>query len=271
MADFTKRNIIYSYDGTFEGFLCCVFESYARKEIPYDIVSVKEAQTGLFEHFNIETEIKKAERVKKSIPKAMGVEALQFLYDALLSCLAKKEMFMLEFVRIGYKEGAKIINMLANDIVLTLTKAVKQLRHEAHKYTGFVRFSQHGDLLFSTIEPKNSVLHILALHFAQRLPCEKFVIYDKTHDMICAYAKGRYVISDASEVTMPEAGEEEQKYRDLWKMFYDTIAIEGRENPKCRMTLMPKRYWNNLTEMQPKKKNKTDTLSLDTNKISLPE
>ena len=26
--------VIYRYDGTFEGFLCCVFDSYVNKEYP---------------------------------------------------------------------------------------------------------------------------------------------------------------------------------------------------------------------------------------------
>ena len=32
---------------------------------------------------------------------------------------------------------------------------------------------------------------------------------------------------------------------------YQTIAIPARHNPKCRMSHMPKRYWDNLPEMQP--------------------
>ena len=31
--------MIYEYDGSFEGFLCCVFESYAQKEVLAAIVS----------------------------------------------------------------------------------------------------------------------------------------------------------------------------------------------------------------------------------------
>lgn len=257
---FSKRDIIYNYDGTFEGFLCCAFESFTRREIPTDILSEKDIQPGLLEQFRITTDIKKAERVKRSIPREMGDAALYILENALFTCLEHKEMLMLEFMRLGYKAGPKVIKMLANDIVLTLTKAVKQMSHEAHKFCGFVRFSIHGDLLISKIKPKNFVLQNLAPHFAERMPGEKFIIYDETHNMICAYAKGRYVIADADNVEMPEAGPEadaeEQHYRDLWKMFYDTIAIEGRENPRCRMTLMPKRYWSNLTEMQTPPKTK---------------
>ena len=47
----------------------------------------------------------------------------------------------------------------------------------------------------------------------------------------------------------PQAGDEELYFRALWKHFYDTVAIEARYNPKCRMSFMPKRYWNQLPEM----------------------
>ena len=33
------KDILYIYDGTFEGFLCCVFMSYTEKENPVDITS----------------------------------------------------------------------------------------------------------------------------------------------------------------------------------------------------------------------------------------
>jgi len=252
MPEFAKRNITYMYDGTFDGFLCCVFESFTHKEIPEDILSAKDPAQGLFEKYEIPTNLQKAKRVKKSIPAKMGNEAFDFLEKAFLSCLEHKEAHMLDFMRLGYKAGPKVFNMLANNTVLTLTKAVKQTAREAQKFMGFVRFSAHGDLLISKIQPKNFVLSLLAEHFVFRLPNEKFVIYDETHKSVCAYAKGRYVISDASEAEFPAPDDTEQRYRDLWKMFYDTIAVEGRENPKCRMTLMPKRYWKNLTEMQRK-------------------
>ena len=29
--------VVYLYDGSFEGFLCCVFESFAQHEIPFAV------------------------------------------------------------------------------------------------------------------------------------------------------------------------------------------------------------------------------------------
>ena len=30
--------VVYSYDGSFDGLLCCVFESYDRNEMPADVL-----------------------------------------------------------------------------------------------------------------------------------------------------------------------------------------------------------------------------------------
>ena len=52
-----------------------------------------------------------------------------------------------------------------------------------------------------------------------------------------------------------------------------TIAIEDRYNPKCRMTHMPKRYWENMTEfLEPALPNgepRADTLFSSTNRERL--
>ena len=29
-----SQDVTYCYDGSFEGFLCCIFESYRNKEVP---------------------------------------------------------------------------------------------------------------------------------------------------------------------------------------------------------------------------------------------
>ena len=53
---------------------------------------------------------------------------------------------------------------------------------------------------------------------------------------------------------------EELRYRVLWKRFYKTIAIAARENPRCRMTHCPKRYWENMLEMEDELRRTPDSL-----------
>ena len=49
---------------------------------------------------------------------------------------------------------------------------------------------------------------------------------------------------------LPEMDDEELAMQKLWKLFYDTIAIKERYNPKCRMSFLPKRTWDLLPEMK---------------------
>jgi probable DNA metabolism protein len=240
-------DMIYIYDGSFEGFLTCVFESFKHKEIPQDIISCKIKQQNLLS-FQIETDIQKADRVFKSILKRFGQDILIFIQNAFLSCLEHKEIFILDFLKKAYKNKILIMN-ISDNTVLTLTKAVNSLKEEAHLFQGFVRFNLYKDFFIAQIKPKNFVLHILLPHFVQRLPKEQFMIYDQTHKMVAIYQNGAHTITEIDDFPDIES-QKGDKYQDLWKTFYDTIAIKERFNPKLRSNLMPKRYWDNMTEMK---------------------
>ncbi len=244
----TDMTVNYEYDGSFEGLLCCVFESFQSKEIPEEIFGPQSHQITLFSTKTIETDFARAGRVKASIPPKIGRDALGFLQRAFLSCLPEKEKYILLFLHMGYCYGAKVMRMLSDPVVNTLFKAVKHLGNETHLLTGFIRFSIHGEVLAAQITPKNYVLPLLAPHFAGRYPDETFLIYDKTHQAVLIHEAGKMYINSVENFSMPQPDEEELRFRKLWKMFYDTIEVEGRHNPKCRMTHMPKRYWENMTE-----------------------
>ena len=110
-------------------------------------------------------------------------------------------------------------------------------------------------VLFSTIEPNNNILPLIAPHFADRYANEAFIIYDKKRSIALVYRPYQYVIVPIEEWQLPEVDKNEMEYRGLWKRFYDTIAIESRYNPKCRMNLMPKRYWKHMTEFNTESEN----------------
>lgn len=244
-----RSDIAYLYDGTFEGLLCCIFESYLCKELPMEIYPQDAAQTTFYQQKTVETDIARAERVRKGIQKTASHQAYHLAELGFLTCHPKKELLLLDFVRLCMQCGGKVLSMLADDTVNQLQNAVKALTRESHQFKGFVRFSEYDKVLISVIEPKNFVLPLLAPHFSDRYPNEAFMIYDKTHKQALLYKPRETVIVHAEDFHLPTASEKELRYRSLWKLFYDTITIEERYNPKCRMSHMQKRYWNNLTEM----------------------
>ena len=209
-----------------------------------------EAQPALYETKRIATDVERYQRVLKSVPQKISPRALELLQKVFLSHLQEKEMAMLRFLTLGYAHGSETPWMFGHPDVAPLLKAEKHLTAEVHLLKGFVRFSDYGGKLVSVISPKSFVLPFLAEHFVSRYSQEEFLIYDKTHGAALVYEQKEHRIVPLDGLELEEAGEEEEQYRALWKQFYKTVAIEGRENARCRMTHMPKRYWENMLEVQ---------------------
>lgn len=242
---------IYVYDGGLDGFLCCVYESVYRAELPFAIVPEYEAQPTLMEERRIETDFGKAVRVYTSIADKICPRAQELIENVFLTSMEQRELAMLRFLLTGYREGKKIVDMLGHADVAPLLAAERHLFGEAHLLKGFVRFSDYDGQLAATITPKNFVLPLLLSHFVGRYSEEEFMIYDKTHGAALIYQKNKArIVPVDQELEFGPVSKEEELYQALWKRFYDTIAIKERYNPRCRMTHMPKRYWENMLEVR---------------------
>ena len=242
-------NVVYTYDGSFDGFLCCVFESVYEGELPFGILCEEDPPLTLMDVRFIATDPAKAERVRASIPLKISGRALELATTVFCSCLAKKELRILEFLLRGYREGGKLCFKLGDAMTAPLLRAEKRLLGEACLLKGFVRFSDIGGALVAVITPKNYILPFIARHFVLRYHQEQFMIFDKINKAALVYQDGKAEILRIDHVEFPEISESEARYQALWKRFYNTISIESRENPRCRMTHMPRRYWENMPEV----------------------
>ena len=242
--------VCYRYDGTYSGFLSCVFESYVSQEEPAEFLIQDDLRLSLYPERVVYSRDANARRVYRSLADKFGGEGRRLVTHGFLTCLEDREVWLWRFIRLGYRRGPALLRDLTDPTVDRVRKAVWRLEHEAHQYTGFVRFSQLDGVLAGEIEPKNRVLPLLQPHFCGRYPQERFVLHDRTHREALLHQPGKWAILPVEHFQMGPAGEEELTYRRLWRSFYDTIGIEGRYNPKCRMTHMPKRYWGTMTEFQ---------------------
>jgi len=243
------KEIVYYYDGSFDGLLCCIFESYVYKEAPAAIYNDEDAMPTLFASRSIITDKNHANRVFRKVVKCSHYAA-ELLYKGFLTCLPEKEIHLYHLVVKLLQDGPSFLQNYSDQTLHPVAVAVHHLNSEAHLLKGFVRFSELGGVLGSEISPKNRVLPLLRGHFSARYRDEKFFIYDRTHREALFYSTGKSMISPLDDFQMAPPDETEANYRILWKRFYDTIAIRERENPKLRMTHMPKRYWTTMTEFQ---------------------
>lgn len=240
----------YVYDGTLAGFFCCVYHCVYARRIPVSIRRQDEPQQSLLPETVIHTDDERAQRVSDSVGLKVCPRALELLETVHFSHMPHKEEAMLRFLLLAYQQGPQAPFMLGHPDVAPLLDAERHLLHEAHLLTGFVRFSDSDGALTATVTPKNFALPFIAPHFIDRYSQENFLIFDKVHKAALVYQDRKPEIIHVDAIEFPEADETELRYRALWKQFYTTIAIEARINPRCRMGHMPKRYWENMLEMQ---------------------
>lgn len=254
-----RTDIGYLYDGSFEGFLSCVFESFEKREIPADICAEDAQQISLFPMRTVPTDPEKAGRVLRSIPRRICIEAEDFVFSAFYSCMPGRESCLLSFLRMGYRIGPRVLSHLTDPAINALFQAVRHAKNEAHLLSGFIRLSEHNGMLAGVIEPKNRALYLIAPHFADRFRTNPVFIYDKTHRQALFAHEGQWRIFPLADFEPAQPDAAEMRMRALWRTFYDTVAIEGRRNETCRRTHLPLRYRGNMTEFQTNEKSSAST------------
>ena len=144
------NEMIYIYDGTFEGLLCCIFDSYANKEVLTAITNDEDAAPTLFPTRAISTDAAHAARVLRKLHKLSpwGEELVRRGY---LTCMEDKEIHIYRLVAKLLREGPGFLRDFSDETLHPVAAAIRHLNGEAHLLKGFVRFSELGGVLGSFI------------------------------------------------------------------------------------------------------------------------
>ena len=238
-----KRDVIYRYDGSLAGFLCCVDESALRGEAPLHIREWEAGQESLYPQHPVETDPARARRVWKQLEVILGARGRFLVERGFLHGGADKDDALLEFIRLGRRVGTQAAGMLTHPAVEKVSKLAQQVSGEANRYLEFLRFQEHRGVLAAEIEPRHRVLPVLKGHFCSRFGEERFLIYDRVHRDALVYRPHQARIVRVDGFEMPRESRRELIFERLWTRYYDTIGIQERENPECRRGHMPKRFW----------------------------
>jgi len=239
----------YLYDGTFEGLMCCIYDHYYAEKASGIFRKEMYQQTILCGFHEVESDEEKALRVYNAINSKISPSDMERIYRVFLSESENKEIKILRYVILGFKEGAKIRLLHGNPIVFDVQQIERKVIGEVHRLAGLIRFSVlKGDVLYARIEPDHDVTELLADHFCDRFKNDPFIIHDEKRSKALIARGGDWYISDFDAKCLPQVTQEEERYRQMWRKYFGTIAIKERINPKCQKNFMPVRYWKNLTE-----------------------
>ncbi len=257
---------VYQCEDTPEGIFASIYDAgksrYGHDYIQIQVVKPETYQEQMLfsEYITVAADSEKMEKVLRSVRSKISWEAYEYILRAVASAEQDKADVIYHFIVEGFRLGAKVTAALQIPCVQRLFEINRRIKNEAHYSLEFLRFKEinlRHPVLLAVFEPKNAVLPFIAPHFADRLDPEWFVIYDKTHQQAVFHAPGQewYIrkLTSEEEDQLEEWEEAKEEYVDLWKSFFETIAIKERTNLALQRNNMPLHYRKYVTEFQEKK------------------
>ena len=247
-------NNIYLYNGDFL-YLLSLIKYLCQFKIKPDNIKDNSFSPSLFDNV-INLNIVVDDNIVESFIESIGINNFKIIFYTFLSNDINKELIIYYFYLNTLKYKDNIIYKRNLKCVSESLKIAKYVKHEAHKYKGFVRFKElENNVLYAEIQPTNDILYTISKHFELRLKNEYWIIKDIKRNKLSVYDKNIFFIinGDNFKLFNNALSKEELSIENLWKEFYKTIGIESRKNDRCRMNFMPKKYWKYILEVSDEK------------------
>ncbi len=236
------------FDGGFDGLMSLVFDTYSIRD---DVGAVSE-YSGVdsllpSRYFALNPE--KARRIKAYIDKKLGTDFAFMVRAAYLSKREERFRAIVKTIHLSCGMGKSALDLLDNE-VLTFIACQREVSWEAHRFMGILRFRQMGDdSLLAVFAPKHNVLTLVLPHFADRFPEERLILYDEDRHLAGLSGQGKMDFVEVERLS-PRDCLQEAGLQDLWRVFFDHLAIKERFNPRLQQQHLPRYTWKNLTEMR---------------------
>ncbi len=248
--------VLYVCEDSTEGILCGVYDAWASR-LGHDRVGLALAGAYNYEMFTeyrpVLADRAKAQKVERAVRGKISERAWRWVYRATLSREKEKADAVYRFLIHGFHIGEAVTQCLQIPQVHALFALNRAVACEAHHQKEFLRFSQLPDrVLFARIGPKHDVTPLLMPYFCDRMPSERFVIWDAGHERAGVHVKGGlwYLLAgrEAARAAALEKETDAGRYALLWQIFFDSVAIPERKNEACQRTHLPLRYRPYMTE-----------------------
>lgn len=242
---------VWTYDGTFAGFLTLCAALISNDEEPEAIGAEGELQNDLFrQSVAVATDERRAEKMLEAIASRMSAESCGIIRRAFLSQVPGIELLLWRYISFGRTTGATVGRYLAHPAVAPVHRLARAVSREAHRLLGTVRFRETaGGYWYAPVDPAYHVLEIIAPHFADRCPDMKWLIHDRKRDLAAAWNGEEWLVCRFDAEGMPPLSGAEELWTELWKGYFTNLAIPERANPRLQRQHLPLRFRKYLTEI----------------------
>ncbi len=248
----------YIFDGSYPGYLCCIFEAFERKEFHAVPITESLMESTLFpEYRTINTDPLKYNRVLSAMEKVVERKNLNLFYHNFLSDSPVEWLNAFQLIIELFKMKKLDLRNFGDPSILRLHQTLKKVSRERHRMKAFIRFVKSDDGLYTAVvEPDFNVLPLIVEFFKNRFADQDWLIYDIKRNYGFHYSANEInEVSGNIKDTIPNPYElelnidpKELEYQHLWSTYFKSTNIEARKNLKLHLRHVPKRYWKYLVE-----------------------
>lgn len=242
--------MVLLHDGSFEGLMTAIYNSYYSIDKPEKIYITEDYIDTLFEETKmVFNDSILAAKVVKGITDKLGQEVLRHIFYVHYSENIEASNVILNFLKVAFKSNKSVLDFRAHKDVGPFLDLYNSVARESHRMLGLIRFVElESGVLLSQFETDYNLLAILSSHFFKRLTNEKWILHDVKRGIASVCKGDNWEIVELEFEGKISISENENLYQNLWKKYYENIAIVERTNPKLQMQMMPKKYWKYLVE-----------------------
>lgn len=240
-----KHDCILLCEPSPDGLFSAMYAAWQQQEV-LDIRCAPPAQLDLFTQLTpVETDPAHAQAIVNLLEHKLGAAAVTNMALCWLSELPGCGRDILAYAALGLEVGRRLDGMQAHPAVRAVQNTAGKVSFEVHRLSGLLRFRRAGEGFYAVIEPDHNILGLLSPHFIARMGDCKWCIEDARRGLYAIHDGGLYFSDAPPENLAPSPGD---PFEALWSAYYDTVAIEGRFNPRTQRQFMPRRYWKHLVE-----------------------
>ena len=192
----------YTYDGTFEGYLCAVLAALRSGKVP---VSISDRRTAGFtdDAINVTTSFKDAQYLYHMISVKSSAEVQQMTADYFLTDSTGLEINLYKMIFCSLKYGARVAEDYKSELMRGIQMAIRDLYREAQSILPELDFYLGEEASCMVINPRNSVLPIIKQPVLKRRDIDSFILYDKRHHLLLERYADQNMLLDISDFPMP--------------------------------------------------------------------
>ncbi|MBQ1295937.1 MAG: hypothetical protein IIY21_17965 [Clostridiales bacterium] len=213
----------YTYDGTFEGYLCAVLAALRSGKVPAAITDRRSVagNDGLADVINISTSLKDAQYLYTVISVRSSAEVQQMASDYFLTDSAGLEINLYKMIFCSLKYGARIAEDYSSTMMNGIQMAIRDLYREAQSLLKDLDFYLGEEAACCVINPKNSVLPVIRQSILKRRDIDSLIVYDKRHHLLLERYSDQNMLLDISDFPIPEFRDPRAAYECLWPFVRD--------------------------------------------------